>query len=81
LHACECQPLIIILITSLRGILRQEDLCAWTALRAQALLGWVRMWLTGVAYVFFLIAAGMRIAGNGMQALGGLFAFTVVVSS
>ncbi len=41
------------------------------------LLGGVRMWLTGIAVAFYLLATGLRILGNGLSALGGLVAFTV----
>ncbi|KAF5826159.1 hypothetical protein DUNSADRAFT_4491, partial [Dunaliella salina] len=46
----------------------------------QVLLGWVRLWLFWLAYLFFWGATLLRLGGNGLSALGGLFAFTVVVS-
>ncbi|KAJ9518962.1 hypothetical protein QJQ45_026195, partial [Haematococcus lacustris] len=44
------------------------------------LLGYVRFWLTGLAYIFYLAATALRLVGNGLSAVGGLVAFTVVLS-
>lgn len=46
----------------------------------QLILGVVRFWLNGVAFAFFLGASLLRVLGNGLSALGGLVAFTVVFS-
>ena len=46
----------------------------------QVLLDLVRMWLSGIAYGFYLLASFLRVVGNGLSAVGGLMAFTVVFS-
>jgi hypothetical protein len=33
----------------------------------QVLLGWVRLWLTGVAYGFYLMSTGLRILGGWVR--------------
>ncbi len=40
----------------------------------------MRLWLLLLAYLFFWGATLLRLAGNGLSALGGLVAFTVVLS-
>ncbi|MEW5312692.1 MAG: hypothetical protein WDW38_004307 [Sanguina aurantia] len=47
---------------------------------AQIWLGGVRLWLSLLAYIFYLVSAGLRIAGNLLSMLSAFLSFTVVFS-
>ncbi|MEW5299643.1 MAG: hypothetical protein WDW36_002637 [Sanguina aurantia] len=47
---------------------------------AQIWLGGVRLWLSLLAYIFYLVSTGLRVAGNLLSMLSAFLSFTVVFS-